>query len=69
MALAWHLHARGAWRRVMTERLAFTGEAEDGTQVLVEWFPSADAEVVYVSMRGRGDRTWSPPTECVRTDP
>jgi hypothetical protein len=50
------------------ERLVFTGEAVDGTELRVEWYPNVDAEVLYVSTRPSHFARWSPPTECTRDD-
>jgi hypothetical protein len=58
-------HARMA-TPAMSDRIVFTGEAVDGTQVLVEWFPGDDAEVVYVSTRPSSYARWSAPVECVK---
>lgn len=52
----------------MTERIVFVGENGCGREYLIEWFPGTEAEVLYVSTRDRGDRTWGPPVECVKVD-
>jgi hypothetical protein len=52
----------------VTDRIVFTGETPDGTQILVEWFPDEDAEVVYVSSRPSSFARWGPPVECTKTD-
>jgi hypothetical protein len=49
------------------ERIVFTGEADDGTELRVEWYP-AEPEVVLVSTRRSVVDFWSPPTECTKED-
>jgi hypothetical protein len=44
------------------------GEAADGRQVMVEWYPDVDAETVYVSTRPSSFARWSAPTECTKQD-
>jgi hypothetical protein len=51
----------------MSERLVFVGEAGDGRQVRVEWYP-AEPEVVIVTDRPSGFARWSPPIECTTED-
>jgi hypothetical protein len=44
-------HAEPVELHMRSKAYAFTGEAGDGTEILVEWYPGEDAEVVYVSQR------------------
>jgi hypothetical protein len=50
-------------------RLVFTGEGDAGRQVMVEWWPGDDAEVLYVSTRPSPFARWSPPVECTKQEP
>jgi hypothetical protein len=52
----------------MSERIVFVGEQPDGSQVLVEWYPSDDAETLYVSTRPSSFARWGPPVECSKVD-
>jgi hypothetical protein len=52
----------------VSDRIVFTGEADDGTELRVEWYPNVDAETLYVSTRRSVVDYWSPPVECTKTD-
>jgi hypothetical protein len=64
--------AHNRWERgreaVAADRTVFIGEGDDGSQVMVEWHPNVDAEVLYVSTRTSRFARCSTPTECVKTD-